>query len=89
MARIIIIPFNKYLKASLAITGAIKGSSTKKLYQDLGLESLQNRRQFQKLRIFYKTFERQPPKYLLYLIPSNNNSYQTRNSYSSPVQRKE
>ena len=29
-------------KTSLAITGAIKGSSTKKLYQKLGLESLQN-----------------------------------------------
>ena len=28
-------------KASLAITGAIKGSSTDKLYQELGLEFLQ------------------------------------------------
>ena len=31
-------------KASLAITGAIKGSSAEKLYQGLGLESLRNRR---------------------------------------------
>ena len=33
-------------KASLAITGAIKGSSTERLYQELGLESLQNRQWF-------------------------------------------
>ena len=31
-------------KGSLVITGAIKGSSTKKLYQQLELESLHNRR---------------------------------------------
>ena len=35
--------------ASSVITGAIKGSSTEKLYLELGLESLQNRRWFQKL----------------------------------------
>ena len=67
-------------KASLAITGAIKGSSTEKLYQELGLESLQNRRWFRKLCAFYKIVKEQSPKYLLDLIPSNNNSYETRNS---------
>ena len=36
-------------KASLALPGAIKGFSIEKLYQELGLESLQNRRWFQKL----------------------------------------
>ena len=30
--------------AALAITGAIKGSSTEKLYEELGLESLKSRR---------------------------------------------
>ena len=29
--------------AALAITGAIRGTSREKLYQELGLESLQNR----------------------------------------------
>ena len=31
-------------KSSLAITGVIKGSATEKLYQELALDSLQNRR---------------------------------------------
>ena len=60
--------------------GAIKGSSTKKLCQDLGLESLQNRPWFQKLCVFYKIVKEQPPEYLFDLIPSNSNSSQTRNS---------
>ena len=37
--------------AALAITGAIRGSSGKKLYQKIGLESLQQRRWYR--RIFY------------------------------------
>ena len=67
-------------KASLAITGAIKGSSTERLYQELGVESLQNRRWFRKLSIFYKIVKEQSPKYLYNLIASNNISHQTRNS---------
>lgn len=35
-------------KASLVITGSIKGFSTEKLYQELELKSLQNRQWFQK-----------------------------------------
>ena len=41
-------------KASSVITGAIKGSSTEKLYLELGLESLQNRRWFRKLCVSFK-----------------------------------
>ena len=67
-------------KASLAITGAIKGSFTKWLYQELGLESLQNKRWFRKLSVFYKIVKEQSPKYLYDLIPSNNIFYQIRNS---------
>ena len=66
-------------KASLAITGATKGSPTENLYQELRLESLQNKRWFRKLCIFYNVFMEQPPKCLFDLIPSNSNSYQTRN----------
>ena len=62
-------------KASLAITGAIKGSSAKRLYQELGLESFQNRQGFRKLSVFYKIVKQQSPKYLYDLIPSNNISY--------------
>ena len=38
----------------LAITGAIKGTSSEKLYQELVLESLKARRWFRKLCHFYK-----------------------------------
>ena len=40
--------------AAIAITGAIRGTSSKKLYQELGLESLRSRRWLRKLRLFYK-----------------------------------
>ena len=40
--------------AALAITGAIRGSSREKLYQELGLETLQQRRWYRKLCCFYK-----------------------------------
>ena len=36
-------------KAALAITGAIRGTSREKVYQELGLESLQQRRWHRKL----------------------------------------
>ena len=38
--------------ACLAITGAIRGTSTEKIYQELGLESLKSRRWFRKFVIF-------------------------------------
>ena len=40
--------------AALAITGAMKGSSTEKLYEELGLESLKSRRWYRKMSLFYK-----------------------------------
>ena len=40
--------------AALAITGAIRGSSREKLYQELGLESLKSRRWYRKLCLFSK-----------------------------------
>ena len=43
----------------MAIAGAIKGSSTERLCQVLGLESLQNRRWFGKLLVFYKIVKEQ------------------------------
>ena len=46
----------KYLRcnACLAITRGIRGTSSEKLYQELGLESLKSRRWFRKLCHFYK-----------------------------------
>ena len=40
--------------AALAITGAIRGTSREKIYSELGLESLQDRRWYRKLCAFYK-----------------------------------
>ena len=38
--------------ATLAITGAIRGSFTEKNYEELGLESLESRRWYRKMRFF-------------------------------------
>ena len=55
--------------AALAITGAIRGTSKEKLYQELGFESLQSRRWFQKLSFFYKIIKNELPPYFYHLIP--------------------
>ena len=44
---------------ALAITGAIRGTDTEKLYQELGLESLRNRRKLRRLYLFYKIYKDQ------------------------------
>ena len=46
------------------VTREIRGSCRKKLYQELGLETLQQRRWYRKLRCFYKILKSQSPKYL-------------------------
>ena len=43
--------------ACLAITGAMRGSSREKLYQELGFESLQQRLWYRKLCSLYKVFK--------------------------------
>ena len=48
--------------ACLAITGAIRGTSTENIYQELGLESPRSRCWFRKLCHFYKTFNENPPR---------------------------
>ena len=40
--------------AAIAITGAIRGTPTEKLYQKLGLESLRKRRRYRKLYNFFQ-----------------------------------
>ena len=66
--------------AALAITGAIRGSSREKHYQELGLESLQQRRWFKKLCYFFKITKNQSPKYLFDKIPTTRAAYRTRNN---------
>ena len=48
----------------LAITGAIRGTSREKLYQELGLESLQLIRWCRKLYLFYDIIKDQNPQHL-------------------------
>ena len=52
MMKLLTILFTK--NAALAITGAIRGTSREKMYQELDLESLQQRRWYGKLCLFFK-----------------------------------
>ena len=70
--------------ACLAITGAIRFTLREKLYEELGLESLQLRRWFRKLSCFYKLFKSEHPHYLFKLIPSRSYTYITRNTHNIP-----
>ena len=58
--------------AWLAITGAIRGISKKKIYQELGLESVQLWRWYRKLGMFYVIYKNKSPQYLFKLISEKN-----------------
>ena len=66
--------------ACLVLSGAIRGSSREKLYHELGLESLQCRRWYRKLCLYYKIFKENKPVYLSNLIPTKKSNYSTRNT---------
>ena len=70
------IKYNAYL----SITGAIKGTSQSKLYNELCFESLKFRRWFRKLCTFYKIRTTGVPEYLFDHIPETNHIYNTRSS---------
>ena len=61
----------------LAITGAIRGTSNENLYHELGLESLQLRRWYRKLGMFYKIYKNRSPQYLFKLISEKTHTYAT------------
>ena len=61
--------------AILAITGAIRGTSKEKLYDELGLETLEKRRWYRKLRCFFKIFRYKYPKYLFNINPTSVSTY--------------
>ena len=67
-------------KAALAITGAIQGASREKIYQELGLESLKNRRWYKRLCCMFKIMNEEAPKYLTNMIPKGQQTIVTRNS---------
>ena len=65
------------LKVFLAITGAIKGTSRLKLYNEISSESLKFRRWFRKLCTFYDININSLPSYLFDLIPKSSHMYNT------------
>lgn len=63
--------------AALVITGAIKGTSRKKLFKDLGLESLKLSRKLRGLCTFYKIKTAGLPTSIFRFMPSTTHSQQT------------
>ena len=70
--------------AALAITGAVRGGSGEKLYQELGFESLQQRRCKENF-LFFKITKSQSPKYLFELIPTARQAYMARHKNGVPL----
>ena len=56
----------------LAITGAIRGTSRERLYRELGLETLNNRRWSRKLFFFHKIIKGFSPSYLQKILCFRN-----------------
>ena len=71
--------------ACLAITGAIRGTSREKIYQELGLESLQLRLWNRKFCLFCNGFKIEHTKYLFHLISVRCTSYATRTKSNIPL----
>ena len=67
-------------KATLAITGAIQGSSRDKIYQELGLESLKLRRWYKHLSCMYKIIKEEALNYLINFVPKCETNIRTRNN---------
>ena len=70
--------------ACLTLPQAIRGTSKEKMYQESGLESLQIRRWYRKLCLFYKIYKNQSPSYFYNIIPTINTHYIFRNSDKIP-----
>ena len=61
-------------EAALAITGAWKGTNRDKIYEELGWETLDSRRQCHRLIMFYKIINNFNPNYLKVPIPKRSRS---------------
>ena len=66
------------------VKNSARGTSTEKIYQELGLESFKSRRWFRKFCHFYKIFSEKSPSYLFNLIPNFNRVHSTRLSHNIP-----
>ena len=59
----------------IGITRAVRRTSKKKLYQELGLESLRNRRWLRRMSYLYKIISTKSPPFLYELMPSLQKSH--------------
>ena len=72
--------------AALAITGCIRGTSQEKLYNELGITSLHDRRSSRRLITFYKIINGLLPNYLKAYVPSNRPQvYRLRHQRTFPL----
>ena len=77
-------------KAALVVTGCWQGTSRDKIYDDLGWESLSDRRWYRRLCMFYKIRNHEAPQYLRDHLPTHREKhYNMRNSkeYKQPASR--
>ena len=65
-------------KTSLAITGAIQGTSRDKIYQELGLKLLKSKRWYKRLSCMFKIMRKEAPNYLINLIPKCEQTIRTK-----------
>ena len=68
----------------LVITGAVLGTSTGKVFEELGFESLQHRWWNRKLCCFEKILKDHSPKYLYNIIHKLTRPHSTRNTNKIP-----
>ena len=76
--------------SALAITGTYRGSSREKLYQELGLESLHDRRCYRKLCFYYRIRHNICKPYLIELLPIDKSTcynFLSKNSLMIPYIR--
>ena len=71
--------------ATLAITGAIRDTFQENLFNELGLQPLQNRCWHRNLSCLYKIITNQSPSYLLTLIPRINTAHSAWNPRNIPL----
>ena len=67
-------------QAALAITGAWNGSSRTKLYEELGWESLSDRRRCRRVLQIHKIYNNQTPYYLTDKLPPKSRSLSNGNN---------
>ena len=67
---------------TLTIIWATEGTSKKKLYQELGWESLCSRRWFRKLCLFLQIYWNKEPPYFFKIMPNNSQLRFNSNAYN-------